>query len=318
VDVACPQTLAGLAMTTRSTFGDQPTKKSFPSYGFGTGSRAQANKLFISQQHTLKATGGTHSPGPAVYLLPASVGGKQPDGRKPDPPVWGFGTSRRFRPKSAPTKPDGHAGNNPGPGAYNTPPASVGPQVLARLSSAPMMGFGTAERKNVRKVWISQEHMKLDMHGMDSPGPAATYQIQSTVGKQVHSTAESPPTWVFGSAARASDTPGLASPGPAGYTLPQSVGPQPDSRRPRSATPGFGAATREKRNQLYLGPGHEKGMHGKASPGPAASYTLVPSVGKQVHSKTATAPGRPFSKASRWASYEREMTKNSVPGPGTY
>ena len=232
--------------------------------------------------------------------------------------MWGFGTAQRFRPKSAPVKPDGHAGNNPGPGAYSTPPASVGPQVLARYTTAPHMGFGTAERKNVRKVWISQDHQKRDMHGMDSPGPAAPYSLASTVGKQVHSTAESPPAWVFGSTSRTQVEPGRAGPGPAGYTLPQSVGPQPDSRKPRAATPGFGAATRDKRAGVYLGPAHEKGAHGKLSPGPFAPYSLVDSVGKQVHSKTATAPGVMFSRASRWATYERELKKNSTPGPGAY
>jgi len=306
--------------TTRSTFGDQPVsyRKSAPSYGFGAATRDTAQKCFVSQEHTIKSHAGRSSPGPAVYLLPPSVGGKQPDGRKADPPVWGFGTAQRFRPKSAPVKPDGHRGNTPGPGAYSTPPASVGPQVLGRHTTEPQMGFGTAERKNVRKVWISQEHMKLDMHGMDSPGPAVGYQIPSTMGKQVHSTAESPAAWVFGSAARAKDQPGRESPGPASVTLPQSVGPQPDSRKPRAATPGFGASTRDMRAALYLGPGHEKGAHGKLSPGPFAPYTLVESVGRQVHSKTGTQPSAAFGKASRWASYERELKKNSTPGPGAY
>ena len=45
---------------------------------------------------------------------------------------------------------------------------AVGPQVLGRFHSAPSMGFGTAGRKEVRKVWISQEHQKIDMHGFDS------------------------------------------------------------------------------------------------------------------------------------------------------
>lgn len=306
--------------TTRSMLGEQPSsvKKSAPAFGFGSASREQVNKCFVSQEHTLIATGGMHSPGPAVYLLPPSVGGKQPDGRKPDPPTWGFGTAQRFRPKSAPLKPDGHAGNNPGPGAYSMPPASVGPQVLARHSTAPLMGFGTAERKNMRKVWISQTHQKLDMHGYDSPGPAAGYEIASTMGKQVHSTAESPPAWAFSSTARTQVEPGRVGPGPAGYTLPQSVGAQPDSRKPRAATPGFGASTRDIRSKIYLGPAQEKGAHGKISPGPFAPYHLVESVGKQVHSKTATAPGVMFSRASRWATYERELKKNSTPGPGAY
>lgn len=181
-----------------------------------------------------------------------------------------------------------------------------------------MMGFGTAERKNVRKVWISQDHQKRDMHGMHSPGPAAEYEIKSTMGKQFDSVIESPPAWVFASAARIKNDPGLASPAPDRYSLPQSVGPQPDSRKPRAATPGFGDSTREHRAGIYLGPSHEKGSHGKVSPGPAANYQLIDSVGKQVHSKTGSSPGVPFSRAARWGSYEREMKKNSTPGPGAY
>ena len=298
--------------------GDQPLKSSAPKYGFGSGSREQAGKLFVSQEHTQLATAGKGSPGPAMYTLLAAVGGKQPDGRKSDPPSWGFGTAQRFRPRTAPIKPDGRAGNNPGPGYYAPPPASVGPQVLARLKSSPLVGFGTAERKNVRKVFISQAHQNTDLYGMGSPGPHATYQIPSTMGKQPHSTAENPPAWVIGSSARPKDQAGLNSPGPATYSLPQSVGPQPDSKKPRAATPGFGASTRDIRAKVYVGPGHEKGAYGRLSPGPAAPYSLVSAVGRQVLSNTGTSSAAPFSKASRWASYERELSKNSTPGPGAY
>ena len=303
--------------TTRSMLGDQPLKKSAPAYGFGAATRAVAQKVFVSQEHTALATAGTQSPGPATYLLPASVGGKQPDGRKGDPPVWTFGSDKRFRIRKDGAKPDGHAGNNPGPGHYDRPPASVGPQVLGRFKSEPLMGFGTAERKHVRKVWISQEHMRLDMHGMDSPGPAAPYTLASTMGKQVHSTAESPAAWVFGSSSRAKDDPGRHSPGP-NYTLPQSVGPQPDSRKPGAPNPGFGASTRDIRAQIYIGPAQDKASHGRIGPGPFANYQLVESIGKQVHSKTASAPSVAFSRASRWASYEKEIKANTTPGPGAY
>jgi len=306
-------------MTTRTTFGDQPlsVKASAPCFGFGSSSREVAQKVFVSQEHTALATAGKQSPGPAKYTLPASVGGKQPDGRKGDPPVWSFGTAQRFRSGTAPEKPDGRYGNNPGPAHYAVPPASVGPQVLGRFKSEPLMGFGTAERKHVRKVFVSQQHNITDMYGMASPGPA-TYGLPSTLGKQELSTEKSPPVWVFGSGARTNDKAGLASPGPAVYTLPQSVGPQPDSRKCRAATPGFGASTRDIRAKIYLGPDHEKGSHGRLTPGPAAPYNLCASVGKQVHSKTREAPYAAFSKASRWATYERELRKNSTPGPGAY
>jgi len=46
-------------------------RKASPAYGFGAASRAVANKLFVSQQHTLTLMHGTESPGPSRYSLPA-------------------------------------------------------------------------------------------------------------------------------------------------------------------------------------------------------------------------------------------------------
>ena len=90
------------------------------------------------------------------------------------------------------------------------------------------------------------------------------------------------PAWVFASAKRTPIDAGKNSPGPAAYTLPQSVGPQPDSRKERAGTPAFGTGSREQRESLFLGPGHNKGMFGKGSPGPAVNYHLNAAVGKQV------------------------------------
>ena len=64
---------------------------------------------------------GKESQGPAAYTLPPSVGGKQPDGRKPDPPVWGFAKSPRV------TMDDAEVGKR-SPGPVYTIPATVGPQ----------------------------------------------------------------------------------------------------------------------------------------------------------------------------------------------
>jgi hypothetical protein len=308
-------------MTTRSTFGAQPLGKyrSASEFGFGTSSRETAGKVFLTQKHMALSCAGRASPGPAGYTLPQSVGGKQPDGRKKDAPTWTFGSAQRFRPRTAPVKPDGHAGNNPGPGHYVSPPASVGPQVLGRFKSQPIPSFGKADREKVRRVWISQEHQKTDMHGMDSPGPFAPYQLDSTMGKQASGSSPSLPSWSFSSNARATAGAGTASPGPAAYSLPQSVGPQPDSRKPRAGTPGFGASTRDTRARIYIAPtSDDTSSHGVFTPGPAANYQLNPSMGRQVHSKTRDAPRIVFSKANRWAGYDRELRQNSTPGPGTY
>ena len=345
----------GSKMTMSSTFGYNPqsSRRTAPAFGFGACSREQAGKVFVSQEHTALATAGTQSPGPAQYLLPPSVGGKQPDGRKADPPSWAIGKDERFRYEKK-----GHA--TPGPGNYKTPPASVGPQVIGRYKTEPLAGFGTAERKHVRKVFISQSHQKTDMHGMDGPGPI--YNLKSTLGRQPDSAMRNPPQWGFTTAGRNSAS-ALAlahgTPGPA-YNLPASVGPQVDSTKPGAPTPGFGASTRDTRAKLCaLSPAppplppalsprpparpcarlappaprsprprlpapavisteHEKGVFGNNSPGPAANYKLPASVGPQVLSRDKNA-GRPsFSRASRWASYEREIRSNTTPGPGNY
>ena len=166
------------------------------------------------------------------------------------------------------------------------------------------------------------------------------------------------PAWVFASAKRTPIDAGKNSPGPAAYTLPQSVGPQPDSRKERAGTPAFGTGSREQRESLFLGPGHNKGMFGKGSPGPAVNYHLNAAVGKQVregqreripcarttptwhlffyslaasdasshhlssHKQVASnlreAPAPSFSKSDRWATYNKELKSNSTPGPGQY
>ncbi len=157
------------------------------------------------------------------------------------------------------------------------------------------------------------------MHGLDSPGPFAPYVLESTMGKQVSSAVPSPPVWSFTSNARAHGSAGTAAPGPGAYSVPQSIGPQPDSRKPRSGTPGFGASTHDQRSKIYIAPTREDtSSHGMHTPGPAANYQLVSAVGKQVHSKTRDAPGVVFTRANRWAGYERETKANSAPGPGAY
>jgi hypothetical protein len=89
------------------------------------------------------------------------VGGKQPDGRKKDPPVWGFGTASRFRSMSNPQV--------PGPNAYSLQHVGGAGAVQHQggMRTEPQYGFGSAERHHVRRVFISTAHQKTDMHGLE-------------------------------------------------------------------------------------------------------------------------------------------------------
>lgn len=93
-----------------------------PRFGFGSASRDQVNKVFVSNQHTLGIMYGTGSPGPARYQLPPSVGGKQPDGRKADPPNWVFGKAHRYSYGYGKSEP------RPEPGQYKLHPSVGGKQ----------------------------------------------------------------------------------------------------------------------------------------------------------------------------------------------
>jgi len=300
-----------------STFGSNVSsrRRTAPAFGFGAATREVANKVFVSQEHTALATAGMHSPGPATYLLPPSVGGKQPDGRRPDPPSYGMGTSERFMTERK-------SDRTPGPGAYRMS-GSMGPQVAGRFRTEPIAGFGTAERKHVRKVFISQDHNKLDMHGMDSPGPAVI-ALKSTMGKQESSDMRTNPSWVFASAGRTDPMVGKGlkesakMPGPANYTQIDSVGRQVSSKMRSNPQAGFGTSEVSHQYKLYMSQEHEKMHFGKVSPGPGAAYQIGDSVGAQKLSKDSSQPSWGFGSADRWATYNRELKSNTTPGPGAY
>ena len=65
------------------------------------------------------------------------------------------------------------------------------------------------------------------------------------------------------------------------------------------------------RAMIYIGPDHDKGSHGMLSPGPAAPYEIIASVGKQVASNMREAPAPSFSRESRWRTYEKEIKAKS-------
>ena len=297
-------------------------KKSAPNYGFGSGTRDQVNKLFISQEHTLTIQYGKESPGPAQYMLPPSVGGKQPDGRKGDPPVWSMGVADRFLYGYISKQERARNAVAPGPVTYDLPPTVGGKQPDTRLGSdPPVWGFGSGTRDQVNKLFISQEHTLTIQYGKESPGPAKYMLPPSVGGKQPDGRKGDPPVWSFAKSPRKTmddEEVSRRSPGMI-YNIPAAVGPQPDGRIPNAPRYGMGASTRETRSKVYMtkelmegGPPHFP------TPGPAGTITLTPAIGKQVDGKKATSPRCSFTRRSRWADHEREIARNTVPGPGAY
>lgn len=224
-----------------------------------------------------------------------------------------FGTAERFKFEKR-----GNA--SPGPGSYSST-ASFGTQVSSAVQSAPTFGFGSAERRHVEKVYLSEEHQK-SLHGLDSPGPLASYRMSASVGKQENSRRANHPTYTFAGGGRFKDEGSrraASQPGPGSYELRQSVGPQVASNRPSSGAAGFGASTRNTQNKLYISPEHEKMHFGKLSPGPqSGTYTLPPTVGKQFLSRNASMPSWGFGSSARFSSDKKTLRGSDTPGPGSY
>lgn len=294
-------------------FGSQPVSKrpSAPAYGFGTASRAQANKVFMSKDHA-KTSGGAHSPGPSVYTLRGSVG-SQPDGRKASAPHWAFGTSERFTYEKK-------SQAAPGPGAYQEKGA-FGTQATSRQTSQPIYGFGSATREHTAKCFVSEDHNK-SRHGVDSPGPMV-YKVAGAFGKLPESKKTSQPAWVFGSTNRFQYDHvrrAATSPGPGAYSLSSSTGNQVSSTKTSAAAFGFGTSNREQANKLYLSPEHEKMSQGVHSPGPMA-YSLTDAVGKQHKSNHPSSASWGFGTAGRFSEQEAAAKpgySGATPGPGAY
>ena len=301
-----------------STFGGQKSssRRTAPAFGFGAATREVANKVFVSQEHTALATAGLHSPGPAKYVLPPSIGGTQPEGRKKSAPSYGFSKGSRFMVERV-------SDRTPGPGAGGFHPA-IGPQPVGRFASAPMAGFGSGTREARSKLFISSEHNKLDNYGQGSPGPA-TIALPSTMGRQFSSAISSPGVVAFSQAGRTDprqrqlmkEKEGMPAPGGT-YQIGPSVGKQFSSRYASAPQAGFGTSEVSHQNKPYQSQQHEKMHFGKLSPGPLAKYQIDNSIGNQIESKDASQPSWGFGSADRWATYNKELKANTTPGPGNY
>jgi len=298
------------AFGTRSTFGAQPLsrRKTSPQFGFGSSTREDQEKVFISQDHAeLNAGGVPRSPGPATYVMRAAVG-PQVNGQLKSSPLWGFGSDERFR---------GLKGaNNPGPGTYALNP-SIGPQPVGTMSSLPKWGFGSSTREHQAKVFITAKHAELNTEVARSPGPAV-YTMRNAVGPQVNARIKSMPSWVFGSDNRFDYTDvkrAAATPGPGTYPLLPAIGPQPVGCMPSAPMAGFGTSTRDHQAKVYQSADHEKYIAG-VSPGPAV-YNYTPALGRQTTSRLKSSACWGFGTEPRFDK-KRSPNRMNGPGPGAY
>ena len=196
-------------------------KTNLPRYGFGSSTRDHQAKVFVSAESSKTADYGKASPGP--YLNPG-VGTKV---LSSGPSPYASGGSDRLRNASQPSwilgkaerfEKDGSAWV-PGPGAYAITP-SVGAQVSSKKPSLPRFGFGTSNRDDAAKVYISAEHDALS-GGRDAPGPG-TYPIRSLTGKPIVAGKQvSGSSWGFGKSKRFVDEfkHQLGNPGPGQYLI---------------------------------------------------------------------------------------------------
>lgn len=200
------------------------TKSTLPKYGFGTSTRANVAKVYVSEEHNKTTDYGRASPGP-VYMQPAGIGKQVASGgpspyasggtlsmRNASQPSWVMGKAERFERTGAERA--------PGPGTYGVRPA-VGAQVASTKPSLPRYGFGTSNREHAAKVYISPEHEKVSGGGKHVPGPGA-YPIKSLTGKPVVSGKQvTGSSWGFGTSKRFTDAfkHQKGNPGPGHYVI---------------------------------------------------------------------------------------------------
>ena len=315
---------------TRSTLGPQVQSRraSAPNYGFGTCTRETQDKVFISQEHAA-LVGDSCSPGPVYEVVPAI--GPQVNGSIPSAPLYGFGKSTREVAQKVFISQE-HADKVAAPyspGPIYLQKASIGPQVNGAIESAPKYGFGTSNRDHRAKVFISTEHNSTADYGRGSPGPAAPYQLGSSMGPQVQTFGPSPyasgagegvrngaqPSWVIGTAKRfakdfSADVPGAI------YDIRPAVGPQVDGKLKSSPLYGFGSSTREVANKVFISHEHGKVTGGRDAPGPG-QYAVKSLTGKPVVAgRQRSGPKWGMGTGKRFTDEFKHQAGN--PGPGAY
>jgi hypothetical protein len=188
---------------------------------------------------------------------------------------------------------------------------AFGSQSLSERNSVPLFGFGTSNRENVSKVFVSSAHEKAKF-GLQSPGPAALYQRKGALeGKE----------YGFGTDDRfqrlgrhLADSAEL--PGPGSYQHDSTFNTQHSSSRRTDSSFGFGTSNRAIQAKTFISEFHAKSSPGAhpTSPGPAV-YNSAPSIGTQSTTRGRSSSSWGFGKATR---FPVGAYATGSPGPGAY
>jgi len=201
--------------------------------------------------------------------------------------------------------------HRPGPGSYLTS-GSCGAQIVSCRPSSPQFSFGTSNRDQLSKTYVSKaDSGPVDMNrinaGRDTPGPG-TYQSSLT-------TKRAAPAYSFG--LKPQTAVGVHRPntsptvGPGRYENRSGLGTQNLSVRASSPTFSIGTSSREICNQV-ISPGF-KAMSKMATPGPG-TYSAISSIANQVSSTEKSPFSCGFGKGEK---LKRDRDRG-VPGPGEY
>lgn len=194
-------------------------KHSYSSWGFGTSTRADQAKVFVSPAHAKTVSAFIDSPGPSAYQVNGSFG-SQTDSRRKSNESYGMGTNERFFHDKKGRQAEARAAN-PGPGTYTVSPAH-GKQPSSMKPSYPINSFTKADRdRTAASVYLGPKQ-QLSFWGRNSPGPAL-YNLPTAVGTQPSSMRRSAPRAGFGTADRFAymdnALKACATPGPGSYSI---------------------------------------------------------------------------------------------------
>ena len=148
-------------------------KHSHSSWSFGTSTRADQAKLFLSHTHAKTETNFIDSPGPCAYRHTGAFG-SQCDSRSHSTASYRMGTSERFF--------SGKTDAAPAPGTYRAPRA-VGKQADSTKRTYPTNSFTKADRDHTALAVYQGPKQQGAFWGRHSPGPV--YSSPSTLGNQV-------------------------------------------------------------------------------------------------------------------------------------